>query len=105
MTKKCRPAAALMLAAILCLCAASCSKKSDENAEDISELISVFSYDEESSAASMGAVYVLNKSTKKIHYLTCSAVDKMAAENYEETDDFSGAVSKGYEPCEVCSPS
>jgi competence protein ComEC len=48
--------------------------------------------------------YVLNTSSKKIHYITCSSVSKMNEDNYLETDDFNKATSEGYSPCQICKP-
>lgn len=100
--KKLKIAVSLLSALIFCLYAASCSGKGDESAEDIGDLMSVFSYDETEQKKNI--TYVLNKNTKKIHYLTCAAAETINAENYEETDDFSGALDRGYEPCEICRP-
>lgn len=48
--------------------------------------------------------YVLNTSTKKIHYSWCSSVEKIKAENYSTTTDYAGAISDGYVPCQKCNP-
>ena len=45
--------------------------------------------------------YILNTSSKKIHYPECSAVEKISAKNYAETDDYEKALSDGYTPCVV----
>lgn len=49
--------------------------------------------------------YVLNKSTKKFHYPSCSSVDKMSEKN---KGYFNGTradiISQGYSPCGNCKP-
>ena len=49
-------------------------------------------------------MYVLNTSSKKIHYPKCQAVEKIASDNYGETYDYDGAIANGYEPCGICEP-
>ena len=49
-------------------------------------------------------MYVLNTSSKKIHYPKCRAVEKIASDNYDETYDYDGAIANGYEPCGICEP-
>lgn len=49
--------------------------------------------------------YVLNTSTKKFHYPSCSDVDKIAPKNYSTfSGTHSQAVAKGYSPCKHCNP-
>ena len=48
--------------------------------------------------------YVLNTSTSKIHYKSCSSVKDIASHNYAETDDYDGAIADGYSPCGRCNP-
>jgi len=49
--------------------------------------------------------YVLNTSSKKIHYPNCSGVAKMSEKNKQE---YHGSVAdlknQGYEPCGICKP-
>lgn len=51
------------------------------------------------------ANYVLNTSSMKFHYPTCSSVKKIAPQNYA---DFTGtrdeAIAAGYSPCGKCNP-
>lgn len=51
-----------------------------------------------------GITYVLNTSTKKIHYTDCSSVKLMKESNKSYTKDYRGAVAQGYTPCKRCSP-
>ena len=51
-----------------------------------------------------GVTYVLNTNTKKIHYPSCSSVEKIKPENYATTDDYSSAIAQGYVPCKRCEP-
>ena len=50
-------------------------------------------------------IYILNKSSKKIHYPSCSSVKKMSKKNKLE---FEGTMKelkeKGYVPCGSCRP-
>ena len=48
--------------------------------------------------------YVLNTNTKRIHYPSCSSVDKILPENYSETNDYNAAIQAGYRPCGNCHP-
>ena len=51
-----------------------------------------------------GVTYVLNTNTKKIHYPSCSSVEKIKPENYATTDDYNSAIAQGYVPCKKCEP-
>lgn len=51
-----------------------------------------------------GVTYVLNTNTKKIHYPSCSSVEKIKPENYATTDDYNSAIAQGYVPCKRCEP-
>ena len=51
-----------------------------------------------------GVTYVLNTNTKKIHYPTCSSVEKIKPENHATTDDYNSAIAQGYVPCKRCEP-
>lgn len=48
--------------------------------------------------------YILNTSSKKIHYPDCSYVEKININNYLEAHDFSWFIANGYTPCGVCKP-
>ena len=49
--------------------------------------------------------YILNESSKKIHYPDCSAVKKMANKNKREYNGTVEALEKlGYTPCGICHP-
>ena len=48
--------------------------------------------------------YVLNTSTMKIHYATCSSVKKIKDENKAYTNDYDKAIADGYTPCGNCQP-
>lgn len=51
------------------------------------------------------ATYVLNTSTKKFHYPTCSSVKQMAEKNKKEvTSTRDEIVGQGYSPCGRCHP-
>lgn len=51
-----------------------------------------------------GVTYVLNTNTKKIHYPSCSSVEKIKPKNYATTDDYNSAIEQGYVPCKRCEP-
>ncbi len=51
-----------------------------------------------------GVTYVLNTNTKKIHYPSCSSVEKIKPKNYATTDDYNSAIAQGYVPCKRCEP-
>lgn len=46
--------------------------------------------------------YVLNTSTKKIHYSSCRDVPKIKSENYSTTTDLEGTLNQGYTKCGHC---
>lgn len=48
--------------------------------------------------------YVLNTSSKRIHYKSCSSVKDIKSVNYAETDDYDSAIAEGYKPCGNCKP-
>lgn len=48
--------------------------------------------------------YVLNTSTKKVHRPSCSAVKKIAPENYATISSLEEAYAQGYEGCKKCNP-
>ena len=49
--------------------------------------------------------YVLNTSTKKIHYPTCRDVKKIAPKNYDTTNESVAELeNRGYSPCGHCNP-
>lgn len=51
------------------------------------------------------ATYVLNTSTKKFHYPSCSSVSKMADKNKSVvTESRDSIVARGYVPCKNCNP-
>ena len=54
--------------------------------------------------ATNGVTYVLNTNTKKIHYPSCSSVEKIKPKNYSTTDDYTSAIAQGYVPCKKCNP-
>lgn len=65
------------------------------------------SADAEQSAASAppdDAIYILNTSTKRIHYPSCTSVDTIKEKNKAYTDDYADAISRGYNPCNICKP-
>lgn len=51
-----------------------------------------------------GTTYVLNTSSKKIHFADCSSVDRMSEKNKAYTNDYEGAIAQGYTPCQNCNP-
>lgn len=53
-------------------------------------------------ASEVGAKYVLNTSTMKIHYPSCSSVKDIKEENKAYTDDYEWAIEQGYTPCGKC---
>ena len=47
--------------------------------------------------------YVLNENSKKIHFPDCSAVQKIAKDNYTETNrSYDELISQGYTSCGIC---
>ena len=49
--------------------------------------------------------YVLNTSTMKFHYPSCSSVKKIAPQNYETSNSSRDElISQGYSPCGKCKP-
>lgn len=48
--------------------------------------------------------YIGNKSTKKLHRLSCSSVDDMKEKNKVEFTSKEAALNKGYQPCKRCKP-
>lgn len=50
------------------------------------------------------AGYVLNTSSKKIHYPYCESVKSIKEKNKAYTDDFEAALAEGYTPCGSCKP-
>ncbi len=54
--------------------------------------------------ATNGETYILNTNTKKIHYPSCSSVEKIKPKNYATTDDYNSAIAQGYVPCKRCEP-
>lgn len=63
------------------------------------------SYSDYASSPSSSADYILNTSTKKFHYPSCSTVGQMKEENKQY---FSGSrseiIAMGYDPCGRCKP-
>lgn len=54
---------------------------------------------------SVGTGYILNTSTKKIHYPNCRSVAQMKEKNKKATTESKEALlSKGYTPCGNCNP-
>ena len=55
--------------------------------------------------ADAGQDYVLNTSSKKFHYPSCSSVGKMKSKNRK---DYHGSrddlIAQGYKPCGICNP-
>lgn len=49
------------------------------------------------------ATYVLNNSTKKIHYPSCSSVPTIAAKNYGTSDQtVEELIAQGFSTCKIC---
>jgi hypothetical protein len=48
--------------------------------------------------------YVLNTSSKKFHYASCSSVPKIAPDNYATATNRDDIISQGYQPCKKCNP-
>lgn len=48
--------------------------------------------------------YILNTSTKKIHYQSCSSVKDILEKNKGSTTDYVSAINSGYVPCKKCNP-
>ncbi len=54
---------------------------------------------------SQGTTYILNTNSKKIHYPSCSSVDRMSESNKRATSEtMEQLISQGYEPCKKCNP-
>jgi len=49
-------------------------------------------------------IYIGNKSTKKLHYPTCSSVGDMKDSNKIEFRSVAEATAQGYQPCQKCKP-
>lgn len=59
----------------------------------------------ENSEKEPAVTYVLNKNTKKFHFLSCSSVGKISARNKEEvTWSREECIANGYAPCGSCRP-
>lgn len=57
------------------------------------------------SSESEKTLYVLNKSTKKFHYPSCSSAKKIAEHNYDEREATrEELIDDGYVPCGICKP-
>jgi hypothetical protein len=48
--------------------------------------------------------YVLNTSSKKFHYASCSSVPKISPENYATATNRDDRIAQGYQPCKKCNP-
>ncbi|MBE5826425.1 MAG: hypothetical protein E7307_07275 [Butyrivibrio sp.] len=48
--------------------------------------------------------YVLNTSSKKFHYASCSSVPKISPENYATATNRDDIIAQGYQPCKKCNP-
>ncbi|WP_022765314.1 nuclease [Butyrivibrio sp. XPD2006] len=48
--------------------------------------------------------YVLNTSSKKFHYASCSSVPKISPENYATATNRDDILAQGYQPCKKCNP-
>lgn len=52
-----------------------------------------------------GTTYILNTSTKKFHYPSCSSVKQMKDKNKKEyTGNRNDVIDMGYDPCKRCNP-
>lgn len=57
------------------------------------------------STVSVSTEYILNTSSKKIHYPSCSSVSKMKEKNKKATSESKDSlISQGYSPCGNCKP-
>lgn len=57
------------------------------------------------SSESEKTLYVLNKSSKKFHYPSCSSAKKIAEHNYDEREATrEELIDDGYVPCGICKP-
>lgn len=57
------------------------------------------------SSLSAGETYILNTSTKKFHYPSCSSVQQMKESNKETfTGSRDDVIKRGYDPCKRCNP-
>lgn len=55
--------------------------------------------------SSSKADYILNTSTKKFHYPSCSSVDAMSEKNKEYySGDRDTVINRGFDPCKKCNP-
>lgn len=48
--------------------------------------------------------YVLNTSSKKFHYASCSSVPKISPDNYATATNRDDIIAQGYQPCKKCNP-
>lgn len=115
-------AAILIIISVLLLCLFSCEKQSvpegmgyipytvieDNNPADVlgtndtNKSQEVLSQNNQSHQNNKSQGYVLNTSSKRIHYPDCPGVKKIADNNYDTCDDYDTAVSLGYVPCGIC---
>ena len=58
-----------------------------------------------SPAQNVESTYILNTSTKKFHYPSCSSVKQMSDKNKQTyTGSRDDLISQGYDPCKKCNP-
>ena len=82
-------------------------KNDETNKEDDNVIINTGTSKEESSTTqnNVTAKYILNTSSKKVHYPSCSSVDTISEKNKAV---YNGNVEdltlQGYEPCGICKP-
>ena len=66
---------------------------------------SVSSSTASSQSVSVSTEYILNTSTRKIHYPDCKSVKQMSEKNKKSTTESRDSlISKGYTPCGNCKP-
>ena len=69
------------------------------------ENINTKPYAEDNKNTEISSKYILNTNSKKFHYSSCSAVDRMSESNKQE---YSGSrqdlINRGYDPCKLCNP-
>lgn len=83
----------------------SAGDKNDKTAQPQKQSSQNKSSNEISSKTTVSTEYILNTSTKKIHYPDCKSVKQMSEKNKKSTSQSRDSlISQGYSPCGNCRP-
>ena len=83
----------------------SAGDKNDKPAQPQKQSSQNKSSNEISSKTTVSTEYILNTSTKKIHYPDCKSVKQMSEKNKKSTaQSRDSLISQGYSPCGNCRP-